>query len=518
LVEASQDPRCLNKSESRLRDLLRGRDCRSAIAGLLNTFDSKIPEGHGLLYDRAISSEEFDLSEIETFLMVYDEFQPLDPTILEVIGGLRRVLLDESYLKDPEFIAFVNTLIKDIQNRIRTLQRAAAVAETHTRAASDRFSSRRVSKPSSARPSGRQRAISQSLRALRDQVGQSGFRTRFLNACEQAHRELDPVIISQLFLLLAKHHKKFPRAPLLLDSVQIGSLLDEFLLLNANSQTRANVAHCLGRILMGHNSISDIITPLADDPNANIRDLTDSLWGLARLEVGREVAPSLLRAFLKKSAQCAPDDELTHLCISLSAWSGAILRSPPELLQALLMFLRPKVEKGKNIRPENIVQAFHVAIDIGHDVDFWTEQYLTIRSSLPQSSTAGRTEQVIGQWIASSFPDIPGTASVNRFYYGYECDVLLETPHNVMNIEIDGTLVHSRLRLHDAFRDRVLQRLGVKVLRIQEESLNGFLSKNDSHQRAFLDQLLASTIRESFSPAERADSTSPQPSANPSRS
>lgn len=205
---------------------------------------------------------------------------------------------------------------------------------------------------------------------------------------------------------------------------------------------------------------------------ANSRSLGTSLWALAKLDIGSEFAPAITQALLKIIHDLSEEDLPDRVTTVSSLWAMAALDVPLEYVEGMLDY----AEGLDDLNASDTTRCFHVSTYYDYETEYWQHEFDRFRPSHDtwyarkfRNNGETRTHDLVQQFM--KLYDISGDTELNGHSFGLECDVLVTLENGqLIDVEFDGP-VHQFKTGGDHFRDRVLKKLGVKVIRLSHKNI-----------------------------------------------
>lgn len=200
------------------------------------------------------------------------------------------------------------------------------------------------------------------------------------------------------------------------------------------------------------------------------RSIGTSLWALGKLDIGRDYAPLFAHALNQTLANAGSDLPNRVTTIS-SLWSMAALEVPFAEVQPLLEYA-----KGiDDLTASDVARIFHVAVYYEHEISHWQSRF---EECQPTGDTwyarkafnngERQTKVLVDQFLLEM--GITAHTLLNGYCFGLECDVLVSKNGHRVDVEFDGP-IHASKKGNDQFRDTVLTRLGVPVIRLHHSEV-----------------------------------------------
>ncbi len=208
--------------------------------------------------------------------------------------------------------------------------------------------------------------------------------------------------------------------------------------------------------------------------------LSNLAWGLAKLEIKRDLAVDVVDQFLENQ------DFLSEINVINILYTAAILDMSEDVIMRIMQVFR-----GLNINSFITLETiYRVAVIYDIDLEFWEAKYLVEKDKPDNIRVATGLVNANEELLRNEINRLELDESLNfescefNVYFdgGYECDALLSLTEGVqINIEYDGG-IHLHRKYRDAFRDRFFTKKGVTVIRVSGSDLVGrIVSDSDNY-------------------------------------
>ena len=202
--------------------------------------------------------------------------------------------------------------------------------------------------------------------------------------------------------------------------------------------------------------------------NPSLSTLTIALETLAyHSQTSKNTAKRLIEAFI--STQCQPKNKFIGRFLECLA----IMDIEKEYIDHL--FLLADINPPCEYKGISSIQ--HAAIYYNHNPEHWKQKAVSFKvdETIQNEFTYHPTfkEDVIIDELLRNLEDSsenpPQSVQRNTVFHGFEMDLLIKRDGKIINIEIDGSS-HKHRKNRDKMRDKVLEKLGIEVIRIDTQN------------------------------------------------